>query len=500
MNRQANCASTREWQCWCLSVMATLLIVLCSGANLQAEQKDGAIISEVSGLANGDAFEVRIKGNSDLAYTSYELFNPIRVVVDLANAHLQPGVTPNLPANTQIKVQTTEITDAQPQILRIEFLLEKSLPYTARLDGNTVLVNFNLKEQGDVKTLQTSTIPTANSSPSALEKHFPDATSTAAVPAGAKMQDDFSFSGYDRERISVDFYKMDLHNVFRFLREISGTNMIVDEAVQGTLTLTLDNVPWDFALDVIMNLKDLRREERFNTIVIYPKDKEFAWPGKAESSLSFQADEDMAQQEALVITQMEEQPVGLVEATQLIAKGREFEKQHNPAMAVQSYEQAFEKWNSNSKLANKISAIYLVDLRQNAKALHYAKQALAVNKKDSVASLNAAIAAANMRDMQTAQFYFDQSTQMERPSQEALLSYALFCEEGRQYDQAVQVLNKHDTLYGKTLDTMIAKARILDKKGASAQALQEYRSIISSGFTLPPDLSRFIRARIGMVN
>ena len=244
----------------------------------------------------------------------------------------------------------------------------------------------------------------------------------------------------------------------------------------------------DFALDVILNLKDLRQEERFNTIVIYPKDKEFAWPGKAESKLSFQADEDIAQQDALVITQMDQQPVGLVEATQLIAKGSEFEKQHNPAMAAQAYEQAFEKWNSNAKLANRIAAIYLVDLRQNAKALHYAKQALAIDKGDKVAALNAAIAAANMRDLQTAASYFDLSTQGEKPSQEALLSYALFREENRQYDQALQILDKFDALYGKSLDAMIASARILDKKGASAQAVQEYRSILGSGFSLPPDL------------
>ena len=125
---------------------------------------------------------------------------------------------------------------------------------------------------------------------------------------------------------------------------------------------------------------------------------------------------------------------------------------------------------------------------------------MAVDKNNSVAALNAAIAAANMRDMQTAQQYFDQSTQAGKPSQEALLSYAIFRAEARQYDEALQIINKHDSLYGKTLDAMIAKARILDKKGADAQAIQEYRSIISSGFTLPPDLSRFIRARVGMVN
>ena len=106
------------------------------------------------------------------------------------------------------------------------------------------------------------------------------------------------------------------------------------------MTLTLDDVPWDFALDAILNLKDLKKEERYNTIVIYPKSKDFIWPHKTVSKLSFQADEDIALQDTLVITQMEQQPAGSVEAAQLITRSREFEKAHNPAMAVQAYEQA----------------------------------------------------------------------------------------------------------------------------------------------------------------
>ncbi len=491
-----NCAAIRGNCLGRLVTMLAILAVLFPGGVVQAEEKANSTVTEVSGQKVGDAYEVRIKGDSSLAYTSYELFNPTRVVLDVANARLRQGLTPALPKDAAIKLQTKEIIDAQPQILRFEFLVEKSTPFTARQDGDTVVVRFGAeKSQGLAAKAAPSSAPSA-----ALDRHLPDTSRTTAASAASKMQDDFSFSGYDRERISVDFYKMDLHNVFRFLREISGTNIIVDESVQGTLTLALDNVPWDFALDVILNLKDLRQEERFNTIVIYPKEKGFAWPGKAEGTLSFQADEEIAQQEALVITQMEQQPAGLVEATQLIAKGSELEKQHNPAMAVELYEQAFEKWNTNAKLANRIAAIYLVDLRQNAKALHYAKQALAINKKDSVAALNAAIASANMRDMQAAAGYFDMSTQGERPSQEALLSYALFSEEGRQYDQAVRILDKHDALYGKSLDAMVARARIFDKKGAGAQAVQTYRSILASGIALPPDLSRFIRARVGMVN
>ena len=123
----------------------------------------------------------------------------------------------------------------------------------------------------------------------ALAKQLPDTSKGAGLARSSQGNETFGFSAYERERISVDFYKMDLYNVCRFLREVSGTNIIVDESVQGTLTLTLDDVPWDFALDAILNLKDLKKEERYNTIVIYPKSKDFIWPHKTVSKLSFQA-------------------------------------------------------------------------------------------------------------------------------------------------------------------------------------------------------------------
>ena len=72
----------------------------------------------------------------------------------------------------------------------------------------------------------------------ALAKQLPDTSKGAGLARSSQGNETFGFSGYERERISVDFYKMDLHNVFRFLREVSGTNIIVDESVQGTLTLT----------------------------------------------------------------------------------------------------------------------------------------------------------------------------------------------------------------------------------------------------------------------
>ena len=488
--RVAQECSSRRW----LTVVSAVLSVFALASLAQAaERTDGAIVSDVIAKKAGSSLEVRIKGNEALAYTSYELPDPARVVIDVANASLKPGLVANLPSNSRIKLQTKEIVEANPQILRFEFTSDKALPYTTQQDGRDVLVNFDLK-----KVNTSSSAKASSRSSKALSKQLPEASGSVAPASAGRMGDDFGFSGYERERISVDFYKMDLHNVFRFLREISGTNIIVDEAVNGTLTLTLDNVPWDFALDVIMNLKDLKKEERFNTIVIYPKNKDFVWPGKSANKLSFQAE---GPQESLVVTRMGQQhSAGLVEASQWIARGRDFEKAHNPAQAVQAYERAFEKWKSNAKLADRISTLYLVELRQYNKALQYARRALAINKNDRVAALNAAIAAANMRDMATAASYFDMSVQGKMPSQEALFSYALFREEARQYNLALQILSRHDALYGRSLDAMVATARILDKMGASAQAVQAYRALLSSGFALPSDLSRFVRARVGMAN
>ncbi len=313
-----------------------------------------------------------------------------------------------------------------------------------------------------------------------------------------QMQDAFNFSGYNKDRITVEFQKMDLHNVFNFLRQVSGVNIVVDESVKGSLTLVLDDVPWDFALDIILNLKDLEKEERFNTLVIYPKNKGFKWPEQGKNNLSFQADTKVVEKEALVIKQQQKEPIESAEAKQDIALGKEAEKTENFEIAVGHYEKALEKWPSNSKLANKIASIYLVQLRQNAKSLYYSKIALGKDPNNAAAALNAAIASANMQDKQKAVAYFTQCTQVKQPSKESLLSYAAFNEEQREYPGALKILEKFNALYGEDLDSMVAAARIYDKMGQQQQATEKYKKIMLSGFSVPPDLDRFIKGRVAL--
>jgi type IV pilus assembly protein PilQ len=335
----------------------------------------------------------------------------------------------------------------------------------------------------------------------AEKKGRTDGTPAVAKIAKPAPADVFTLAGYEKQPITVDFYKIDLHNVFRLFGEISGLNIVVDEGVSGSLTLSLNNVPWDFALDIILNLKDLQKEERFNTIVISPKSKAFSWPERELDLLAVSADGTLTTVESLSVQKKIETPPEVVEAKKLMKMGREAEKEGDFSQALKHYEAAFALWSENGQLASRMASLFLARQGMNAKALHYAKAALGINKHDRNAALFAAISLANMKKTSAAKEYFDQAVSEEggvKPAKEALTSYAIFNEENKNYVEALLLLARHEQLYGDSFETMVAKARIYDKEGSPERALAEYRAILLSGYELPPDLDRFIKGRLAM--
>lgn len=321
-------------------------------------------------------------------------------------------------------------------------------------------------------------------------------TNTSAAAKATALTNDFSLSGYDKQRISVDFYKIDIHNVFRLFRQITDLNIIVDEGVQGALTLALNDVPWDFALDIILNLMDLKKEERFNTIVIYPAKKAFVWPNRTEDNLSFEADIEVIEQESLVIEKSAEQSKEIVAAKRFIVEAQNFEERKEFELAAAAYIKALELWPQNASVAARLASIYLVDLGVNAKAAFFAKQCLKNDPKNAQAALYAAIALANMQKVAEAKEYFAQSISGSPPLKEALFSYAVFSENNGQLEPAIKILEKYESHYGENVDTMVSKARIYDKQGLSREATKQYKALQASGFQLNPDLKKFIEGRM----
>lgn len=335
----------------------------------------------------------------------------------------------------------------------------------------------------------------------AISAPAPSSKPSSAQPGDkAPGEDNYAFSGYEKQRITVDFYKIDLHNVFRLFGEISGMNIVVDEKVSGTLTLALKNVPWDFALDIVMNLKDLQKEERLNTIVISPKSKALIWPKGGTTDLAFKANETVQMEEQLSVEQRHAPSKAETEMQKLVLAAQTKEKEGDLTMALSHYEDAFAKIPTNIQLAKRISSFCLVRLGMNAKALYYAQQALKGDPTDQNAALNAAIGLANMQNFAEAHSYFERATSGNKPSDEALLSYAVFLEQNQDADTALLLYEKHRVLYGDTLDTMVARARIYDKLGRDGAAIAEYRAVLLSGFAIPPDLKRYINGRLAVYN
>jgi type IV pilus assembly protein PilQ len=77
-------------------------------------------------------------------------------------------------------------------------------------------------------------------------------------------------SAYTGKKISLDFQDIEVRRVLQLLADFTGINMVASDTVQGNITLRLEDVPWDQALDIIMKTKNLDKRRNGNVIWIAP--------------------------------------------------------------------------------------------------------------------------------------------------------------------------------------------------------------------------------------
>jgi type IV pilus assembly protein PilQ len=75
---------------------------------------------------------------------------------------------------------------------------------------------------------------------------------------------------YVGERLTLNFQDIETRAVLQLLADTSGQNMVISDTVAGNVTLRLQNVPWDQALDVVMRTKGLDSRQEGNVIFIAP--------------------------------------------------------------------------------------------------------------------------------------------------------------------------------------------------------------------------------------
>ncbi len=78
---------------------------------------------------------------------------------------------------------------------------------------------------------------------------------------------------YKGERLTLNFQDIETRAVLQLLAETSGQNIVVSDTVQGNVTLRLQNVPWDQAMDIVLRTKGLDKRQEGNVIFVAPTEE-----------------------------------------------------------------------------------------------------------------------------------------------------------------------------------------------------------------------------------
>ncbi len=288
-----------------------------------------AVISSVAITQAPERSAVRVEGEGRLDVRAGRMQNPDRLVLDFAGARVavQKTVIPGISA----PVRGVRIGQYRPDVARVVVDLTTATPYQVSRDGGAVVIYFEAPSTSPVEPVSSMTtlalrknektrpefhysgssprlvagrsskdlkisaprfaLPGELTQPSITLASFsgkkepvrPDSTtqqaasqqavqqaSTAATTMATSAQAPAAAPAgkYTGEPISVNLKDVDLKDFFRLIHEISGLNVVLDPAVKGSLTIVLDEVPWDQALDIVMQNNSLDKQLNGNVLRI----------------------------------------------------------------------------------------------------------------------------------------------------------------------------------------------------------------------------------------
>ena len=287
-------------------------------------QPGAAIISSVAVTQATARASVRVEGEGTLEARAVRMQNPDRLVLDFAATRMavQKTIIPGVAA----PVRDVRIGQFRPDVARVVIDLLGAAPYQIGHDGNALVINFEIQTDSKVDTsaatLTASAKPafhysdaaprsSSHRSPAAGKVAAPNfalpneltkpafalasfagdqparpetqqaaqqavqqASTAAATVAtqGSTATPAAASSKYTGEPISVNLKDVDLRDFFRLIHEISGLNVVLDPAVKGSLTIVLDEVPWDQALDIVLQNNGLDKQLNGNVLRIATRD------------------------------------------------------------------------------------------------------------------------------------------------------------------------------------------------------------------------------------
>jgi type IV pilus assembly protein PilQ len=90
------------------------------------------------------------------------------------------------------------------------------------------------------------------------------------VEAEKRKAESFAYSG---EKLSLNFQDIDVRSVLQLIADFTDLNLVASDTVAGNITLRLQNVPWDQALDLVLKTKGLDKRKVGNVLMVAPADE-----------------------------------------------------------------------------------------------------------------------------------------------------------------------------------------------------------------------------------
>jgi type IV pilus assembly protein PilQ len=264
-------------------------------ATVNFDEKDG--VSRIRVKFTGDMPQYRVLRRGERAKV-LELFNthvPPHVVQSLDTTAFAGPVAlvstyPDPKEATRARVLVNLRADVEQRIVRSqgEIVWEfRSVQAAAPAPGAAVASASTNSGMGDDELA----VNVHSGDLNGLKVVAPKAAQESTGESSEGEDDENGDKVYKGKRISLDFKDADIRNILRLIADVSKLNIIASDDVKGSITVTLRNVPWDEALDIILQSKGLGKQQRGNIVRVAPLE---VLQREAEISLAKQK----AQQEA----------------------------------------------------------------------------------------------------------------------------------------------------------------------------------------------------------
>jgi len=240
---------------------------------------------------------VVLDGTGPMDYETLELQNPARLVIDLKGAVSK--VDRNQVAVDEAGIQRVragQFRNSPVPVSRVVVDLESLLPFDIEKTDAGLRVAFGAgtpavaeadapqpvavaaaepePAEPTSRAVSADTIDKLLAEPAPLAAEEPGGLNPAPTSTNFETQTILTDrANYNGKKISLNLVDTDIKQIFRLFHEISGLNFVLDPAVDGKVTIVLDQVPWDQALDIILKNNGLDKQMENNVVRIAPTSK-----------------------------------------------------------------------------------------------------------------------------------------------------------------------------------------------------------------------------------